>query len=77
LQGVCTVVNSAATVVDNIDWSQFKAYLLSRMIERTAAQRIRYAKAYHTILLQPTDDKLQMVLQFAPDKRVLSLVEFR
>jgi hypothetical protein len=58
----------AAIVV--VDWSQFKAYLLLRMIERTAAQTIRYAKAYHTILLPPTDDKLQMVLQFAPDKRV-------
>jgi len=55
-----------------IDWLQFKAYLLQRMTERSAMQRIRYAKKFYWILLSSPQqpDKAQVLLQTSGDKRI-------
>jgi hypothetical protein len=59
-------------MIDNVDWSQFKVYLLQRMTESTAMQRMRYTKKYYHGLLppEPTNDKIQSPLQMKPDKRI-------
>lgn len=69
--GKVAVVNCCdlpASVEEEIDWKQFEDYLLQRMTERTAMQRIRYAKKYCHVLY---DKKEQcQLLQMTGDKRI-------
>jgi hypothetical protein len=56
-----------------VGWNQFEGYLLQRMINRTAKQRIRYAIKYYQILLLSGDGhcrNAQNLLQMHGDKRI-------
>lgn len=50
-----------------VDWQQFHQFLLQRMNEKTAADRLRYAKQFVRVL---TNGDAQPLLQLKPDKRI-------
>jgi hypothetical protein len=51
------------------NWEQFKAFLLQRMNEKTAEDRLRYAKQYYYVLEQEKETA-NTVLQLSPNKRI-------
>jgi hypothetical protein len=54
-----------------INWQQFHQFLLQRMTEKTAEDRLRYAKQYaHVLILSPIGDSTGDLLQLSPNKRI-------
>jgi hypothetical protein len=56
-----------------MDWHQFRQFLLQRMNDETAGNRMRYAKQYASTL-SPIGDKVSNeLLQLSPDKRIRAM----
>src|SRR5215203_3332642 len=51
-----------------INWQQFNQFLLQRMNDKTAEDRLRYAKQYANVLLDSRD--AQTLLALPPNKRI-------
>ena len=60
--------SASAYSTSSIDWQQFHNFLLQRMNEKTAEDRLMYAKRCASILVDGS--KAQSLLQLKPDKRI-------
>jgi hypothetical protein len=60
--------SASAYSTSSIDWQQFHNFLLQRMNEKTAEDRLMYARRCASILVDGS--KAQSLLQLKPDKRI-------